>query len=190
MSCYSFSILGAWLLVANFVINSPNDPLDWTAETSYRGISNVYHHNRTGIKKSAMEEMRTHLSFTQMRFHCSKKQGHTFHVTTVANSVGEAVVQYFSGQTDEMPDSCHSFQKMEDDDSRLAVQCDRWGYDDTHYVGKWGHSQKPGQRRMYNHAAFIANEHHWHIVNGQWLCDDGSNLLAISPGDFWKIYVR
>ena len=31
--------------------------------------------------------------------HCSKQQGRTFHVTTAANSSGESVVQYFSGQT-------------------------------------------------------------------------------------------
>ena len=48
---------------------------------------------------NAVKELRKQLSFSQLRFHCSKQQGRTFHVTTVANSSGEAVVQYFSGQT-------------------------------------------------------------------------------------------
>ena len=138
-----------------------------------------------------MNELWTHLNFTQMRFHCSKQQGRTFHVTTIANSTGEAVVQYFSGQTDTLPSSCNSFQRMNDDNSQLAMKCDRWGNDGGHYVGKWGHYAKKGESRMYNHAAFVASKYHWVIVNGIWLCDDvGSNFLAISPGDFWKIYVR
>ncbi|KAL9956971.1 hypothetical protein ACROYT_G038542 [Oculina patagonica] len=94
---------GGWLLVANFVINSLSYLPDLIAETSYRGISN-HHNNRTGITKSAMNELRTQLNFTELRFHCSKQKRRTFHVTTVANTPGEAVVQYFSGQTDEMPD--------------------------------------------------------------------------------------
>ena len=50
------------------------------------------------VTKSATDELRAQLFFTQRIFHSSKQQGHTFHVTTVANSTGEAVVQYFSGQ--------------------------------------------------------------------------------------------
>ena len=84
-----------------------------------------------------MKELRTHLSFTQLRFHCSKQQGRTFHVTTVTNSSGEAVVQYFSGQTDVQPDACGSFVRMENDNSRLAGVCHQWGYQDgVHNVGK------------------------------------------------------
>ena len=44
------------------------------------------------LTKTAMNELRTHLSFTQLRFHCSKNNGRTFHVTTANNSAGEAVV--------------------------------------------------------------------------------------------------
>lgn len=53
---------------------------------------------------SAMNELRTHLAFTQLRFYRSKRQGRTFHVTTVTDSIGEAVVEYFSGQTDVQPE--------------------------------------------------------------------------------------
>ena len=138
-----------------------------------------------------MKKLRTYLSFTQLRFHCSKQQGRTFHVTTVANSTGEAVVQYFSGQTDVPPSSCNSFQTLDGDNSQLAKQCDKWGNDGAHYVGKWGHYLKQGQHRLYNHAAFIAYSYHWVIVNGNWLCDDDAQSnFVISPGDFWKIYVR
>ena len=96
--------------------------MSWDPETTYRGISN-YHNNRMAILLGAMKELRTHLSFTQLRFYCSKQQGRTFHVTTVANSTGEVVVQYFSGQTDVQPDACGSFVRMENDNSRLAGVC-------------------------------------------------------------------
>lgn len=73
-----------------------------------------------------MNELRTHLAFTQLRFYRSKRQGRTFHVTTVTDSIGEAVVEYFSGQTDVQPDSCDSFVTMENDNSRLAGECHLW----------------------------------------------------------------
>ena len=184
-------VTGGWLLVANLEMLSSKPPKKWTTETSYRGISN-FANNEMGIRLSAMRELRSHLSFTQLRFYCSKQQGRTFHVTTAANSSGEAVVQYFSGQTDVLPSSCYSFERMQGDNSRLASKCDRWGNDGSKYAGKWGHYKHRGERRMYNHAAFIPQEYYWVAVLGKWWCDDdnGSNLIAISPGDVWKVYVR
>ena len=61
------------------------------------------------LTKSAMKELRNHLHFNGIRFHCKKRGGRTFHITTAANSKGEAVVKYFSGETDVMPASCGSF---------------------------------------------------------------------------------
>jgi len=89
--------------------------------------------------ESAINELRTHLAFTQLRFHCSKQQGRTFHVITATNSSEEAVVQYFSGQKGVMPASCGSFKRMENDNSRLAQVCDQWRLQNhgVHKVGKW-----------------------------------------------------
>ena len=122
-------------------------------------------------------------AFTQLRFHCSKQQGRTFHVTTVANSTGEAVVQYFSGQTDAMPYACGSFVRMENDNSRLAGVCDKWGNENgADYVGKWG-SASEDDNRLYNHAAFAAGLYHWLLFPGdsRWECDD-----AFVWGVFWR----
>ena len=184
-----FLILGGWLLVSNLVIDSPSFP-QLSVETSYRGISN-YHNNKTFLKKSAMNELRTHLPFTQLRFHCSKQHhGRTFHVTTVANSTGEAVVQYFSGQTDVFPDACGSFVRMKNDDSLLAGVCDKWG--DEHgspFVGKWG-MEGIDEDRLYNHPAYAAGFYHWLVTPGgsRWECDDLE--VGLSSGDFWKVFVR
>ena len=138
-----------------------------------------------------MNELRTHLAFTQLRFHCSKHHGRTFHVTTLPNSAGDAVVQYFSGQTDAQPDACGSFVRMEDDNSRLAGVCNEWGEENGAYnEGKWGYHSD--EDRLYNHAAFKANSYHWLLTStpgGQrWECDDFQ--VGVSSGDFWKVFVR
>ena len=169
------------------MIDSPSSP-QMSVETSFRGISS-YHNNQTFLTKSAMNELRAHMPFTQLRFYCSKQQGRTFHVTTVANSTGEAVVQYFSGQTDVQPDTCGSFVRMENDDSALAQACDQWGWmGGAYYVNKWGHALD--RDRLYSHAAFVAYLYHWVLTPGgsRWECDDYK--VGVSSGDFWKVFVR
>ena len=181
-------ISGGWLLVSNAVLDGSSSTPQLSVETSYRGISN-YHNNQTFLTKSAMNELRTHLSFTQLRFHCSKQQGRTFHVTTVANSTGEAVVQYFSGQTDVQPNACGSFVRMENDNSKLAESCRQWGYNGVSYhIGKWGHGED--QNRLYFSSALVRNSYHWQLPPGdpRWECDD--YLVGVSSGDFWKVFVR
>ena len=147
------------------------------------------------LTKIAMNELRTHLSFTQLRFHCTKKYGRTFHVITSASSTGEAVVQYFSGQTDVQPASCGSYFRMENDNSRLAGVCQNWGLESGSYkVAKWG--AEFDQARLYDYPAFVEILYHWALNHkdysgGQakrWECDD--YLVGVTTGDFWKIYVR
>ncbi|XP_078347698.1 uncharacterized protein LOC144632831 isoform X2 [Oculina patagonica] len=173
---------GGWLLVSDLVIASSSSP-QLSEETSYRGIS-IYHNNKTFLTKSAMNKLKTHLPFTQLRFHCSKQQGRTFHVTTVANSTGEAVVQYFSGQTDVQPHACGSFVRMENDNSLLAGQCNKWHGNN----GKWGGGHD--EDRLYNHAAWVRGLYHWLLTPGgsRWECDDF--FVGVSSGDFWKVFVR
>ena len=161
----------------------------WTLNSSYRAISN-FSSNKMGITTKAMQDLRSHLNFTQLRFHCSKKQGRTFHVATVANSSGEAVVQYFSGQTNVVPNSCGSFQKMRGDNSELAAQCERWGHENRYYVGKWGKKNQKREERLYDRAAFVTKKYYWYLREDYWFCDDTTNDTISSPGDFWKIYVR
>ena len=134
------------------------------------------------LTKTAMNELRTHLSFTQLRFHCSKNNGRTFHVTTAANSTGEAVVQYFSGQTDVQPASCGSYVRMENDNSRLAGACQNWE------LAKWSYA-KSDEERLYSHPAWVPYSYHWELnYQKRWECDDF--FRSVTTGDFWKIYVR
>ena len=110
---FHFFFPGGWLLVSNVVVGNPSS-LWYSFESSYREISNC-HNKSLLLTIDAMKELRRHLSFTQLRFHCSKNKGRTLHLTTAANSSGEAVVQYFSGQTDANPKACGSFVRMKDD---------------------------------------------------------------------------
>ena len=180
-------ISGGWLLVSNMVIDSTAPPYQLSVETSYRAIDSC-HTNNMFLEKCAMNELRTHLNFTQLRFHCSKQLGRTFHVTTAANSTGEAVVQYFSGQTDVQPAACGSFVRMDNDDSKAAGLCHEWGFDGAYYVGKWGHRRT--QDRLYNHAIFVKSLSRWALYPGgqRWDCDDNGG--GGYSGNFWKVFVR
>ena len=159
-------------------------------EWSYHAISQ-YHRNNMFLAKTAMNELRTYLNFTQLRFHCSKRSKRTFHVTTATNSIGEAVVQYFSGQTDAQPYSCESFVRMEDDNSKLAKVCRQWGSGDfrKRYVGKWSSSYR-NDNRLYDHTVIVWWTYHWNIRPPQrrFDCDDLAH--TVSAGDFWKVFVR
>ncbi len=181
MTTESCLISGGWLLVSDIVIRSSSRP-QLSVETSYRGISN----SQMVLQKSAMNQLKTHLAFSQIRFYCRKQR--TFHVTTTRNSAGEAVVQYFSGQTDVMPAACGSFVRMNDDNSLLAGACSRWGWDGAYFVGKWGHRRD--QNRLYDHPAFVGGAYHWLIepTGSRWECDDWNS--GVTSGDFWKVFVR
>ncbi|KAL9957546.1 hypothetical protein ACROYT_G039187 [Oculina patagonica] len=178
---------GGWLLILNIVIEDSLSPTLNSPETSYRKIDS-YRNNRMIIANSALHELRAHLPFTQLRFHCNKQQGRTFHVTTVTNSTGEAVIQYYTGRTETMPAACGSFLRMADDNSYLSRDCAQWGRDaQGYYSAKWGHQ---GMRELYDHPAFIKSLYHWVTIPAQnrWECDDIQ--IAPSSGDFWKIFVR
>ena len=171
-------ISGGWLLISNVVIG-PTPPSQLPVKTSYRGITS----DQMVLTKTAMNELRTNLSFTQLRFHCSKNNGRTFHVTTAGNSTGEAVVQYFSGQTDAQPASCGSYVRMENDNSRMAGTCQQWGWS---MEGKWG--DRRDQERLYKFPAYIPGNY-WLTNPPDFRCDDGLSSPTAS-GDFWKVHVR
>ena len=163
-------------------------PTNLTIEKTYTGVSR-YRNNRLVLSPDGMRELRSRISFTQLRFHCRKEQhGRTFHVKTAANSSGEAVARFFAGVTDVFPKACGSFEKLKGDNSVLASRCAEWGMENgVYHVGKWGHE---GHKVLYMFSAFIKYYHHWITWpgNNRWQCDDMANNL--SGGDFWKIYVR
>ena len=139
------------------------------------------------LSKSAMTELRKHLNFTQIRFHCKKRGGRTFHITTAANSTDETAVKYLSGETDVIPASYSSFLIMCNDNSRLSRTCKDWGYEKgSKKIGKWGHDRD--QNRLYDHPAFVWAAYPWLLEpSGRWECDDYN--VGVSPGNYWKVFV-
>lgn len=136
-------ISGGWVLVINIEISSSTFIAGLTVQNSYRGIEN-YKNNVMALTNSAMNELCKILLVTELRFHCRKQMKRTFHVTTAFNKTGQAVVQYFCGQTDELPLSCDSFKVMRDDNSILARRCNDWGDDGAQtQVGTWGITSPP-----------------------------------------------
>ncbi|XP_068673169.1 uncharacterized protein [Montipora foliosa] len=174
---------GGWLLVYNVVIDSNSVPVRLTPEKTYRGISN-YNNNRMVLNPVAMKQLRSYMNYTQLRFRCSKPQGRTFHVTTIPNTFGEAVVSFFSNQTDVHPQACGSFKRMEDDNSYLAADCSKWGkVGKTYHVGKWGHGNR---RRLHNIPLFIRDKYYWANIPDRWECDD----FGTKENGNWMVFVR
>ena len=147
-----------------------------------------------------MKELRRLINFTQLRFHCKKqKPGRTIHIATVKNSSGEAVVQYFSGQTNALPIACGSFYKIKDDNSTLANKCQLWGKHTKYEVNKWGHEKDDSlgsdqnETRLFNHAMFVYHDVHWVVGhNERFECDDYNEhgTTADFSGGLWEIFVR
>ena len=95
-----------------------------------------------------------------------------------------------------MPDSCGSYLRMSDDNSKIAKTCNKWGrkYNDV-FVGKWGieyldrHQVGLPENRLFDHSVFVSHCCHWVLdYNNRWECDDVG--VGVSSGDFWKVFVR
>lgn len=82
--------------------------------------NSLFQCHKAFLTRSVINEVRTHLPFTQVRSYRRKRQSRNFHVTTVTNSIGKAVVEYFSCRTDVQHVASGSFVAMENDKSRLA----------------------------------------------------------------------
>ena len=179
---FHFFFPGGWLLVSNVVVGNLS-LLQFSEESSYHEISKC-HNKSLLLTTDAMKELRTHLSFTQLRFHCRKNKGRTFHLTTAANSSGEAVVQYFSGQTDASPKACGSFVRMKDDNSKLAADCNQWS----------GKTWVSGSGNKFRVVAYVNGKYHWLLEgSSRWECDDykyGAEYFGLSTGDFWRVFIR
>ena len=179
-------ISGGWLLIFNMVIDRSGSFPPLTTQDDYRKISD-FQNKALMLTNNALFELRKHLAFKQLRFHCYKPGVRTFHVVTIANSTGESVVRYFTGQVEEFPKASGSFTRLPGDNSLLALHPADWGYENGRYkVGKWSHQ---GRKALRDHAAFIQYSAHWLLWHSRWECDD-YNTPTPPVGTFWKIYVR
>ena len=140
------------------------------------------------LTNNALFELRKHLAFRQLRFHCYKPGVRTFHVVTIANSTGASVIRYFTGQVEELPKASGSFTRLPVDNSHLALDPAAWGYENGKFgAGKWSHQGIKAS--LWDHVAWIGGIAHWVLRSPRWECDD-SSFSTPPTGSFWKIYVR
>ena len=170
--------------------------MNWSLTNNYQQIEEYKNNKLVVLSAYGLRALGTKLPFKQLRFLCHKKiPGRTFDIATTTDSSGNQVVQYFTAQTSIFPESCGSYYRLSDDNSKLATQCARWGFQSKFFVGKWHHEHRAIANRLVDHTAFVASESHWLVEsNGRWECDDFKNTAAgdyvVSSGDFWKILVR
>ena len=125
-------------------------------------------------------DLRANMGFEQMRFYCYNKiPGEAFHVATKGNSLGEAVVQYFIGNTTTPPQACDLFSTFPDDNSTLFPKCADWG--PLQFPDIWGMSHRLVWRATPQENYFVA-------MCSDYFCEDFAKQGSI--GDKCKVYVR
>jgi hypothetical protein len=126
--------------------------------------------------------------FSQIRWRCRKVN--VDRVVDLAIDVGRDVVDFFTGQTNDLPSNVGRVLSLPEDTSLLGQKLPQWNYN-TGTFGD-GLSATRVEPRMSHVPMFVAAAHHW-FTGENWQkryeCDDFSTN-SFSMGDYWDIYVR
>ena len=127
------------------------------------------------------------MGFQQFRFYCRKATpGRVFHIMTKNTSLGEAVVQYFTGNTNVPPQACDSFTALPDDNSTLSGKCMEWGYPT---MNTWGKNATTRQNiKLYKKFVLWRTKSAVSMSRSDYFCDDLTKNGT--DGDTWEFYVR
>ena len=188
----SFICSGGWTLIRRVKLTdgSPPSKEQQVGLDDYKEQLKNYSSHDHVLKMKGFLDLRADMGFEQMRFYCHKKiPGKVFHVATKTNSLGEAVIQYFTGKTTNPPQACDSFSTFPDDNSTLSLKCAGWGnLQDTDI---WGIDKSYALSMSHRLVVWRATPQEPYVVamcNDNYFCEDYSEL--VSPGDEWKVYVR
>ena len=153
---------------------------------SYRMILPKYGSNNKLLMRNGFERLHKDMAFTQIRFYCFKKSpARVFHIMTNKNSTGTDVVKYFT-TSNVMPVGCGSFTRLPDDNSTLAVNCDKWGHPT---LNRWLHSDFHKDHRLFSRPMARRFESFYRIYGTMFYkCDDQEERLSLH--DTWKIFMR
>lgn len=186
-----FIISGGWTLIRRVkLINGSLPSKTQQVEViDYREQLKNYNSHDHVLKMKGFLDLRADMGFEQMRFYCHKKiPGKVFHVATKTNSLGEGVIQYFTGNSNNKPQACGSFSMFPDDNSTLSLKCAEWG--STSYPDSWGKNKT--SLNMWNRLVIwrSTTEETYMVAmcNNNYFCEDTAKQG--SPGDEWKVYVR
>ena len=76
--------------------------------------------------------------------------------------------------------SCGTFNRLPNDNSRIAKQCQNWRWRSDYDGNKW----------LMHHLMYIPFVSHWNIaVYERYECDDDRSS-KIWDGEYWEVYVR
>ena len=188
----SFFRSGGWTLVTRVQLTDGSLPSkeQQVPIWQYREQLQNYNSNNHVLTMKGFMNLRADLGFEQMRFYCHKKiPGKVFHVTTKTNPLGEAVIQYFTGNTTTPPRACDSFSTFPDDNSTLSRKCAEWGA--TKYSNSWGRNKTTILNMCHRLVVWKETPENIYVVamcNNDYFCEDTAKQG--SPGDEWKVYVR
>lgn len=191
---------GGWTLVKRVIFSGGFQPTNGEEiqTTDYRIQLSNYSSNLHLLVTEGLKNLRSDIGFQQFRFYCRKATpGRVFHITTKTTSIGEAVVQYFTGNTSVPPQACDSFTALPDDNSTLSGECMKWGHPTKNTWGKnawgknaWGeNATTPENIKMYKRLVLWKSEKHAVAMgHSDYFCDDLTK--DGSDGDTWEFYVR
>ena len=164
--------------------NSSNDSS--TESDSYRTILSAYTSNNQYLLRSGFNQLKQDMGFTQIRFYCFKNAtGRAFHIMTNEDTNGTNVVNFFT-TSDNIPVACGSFTRLPDDNSSLAVNCDKWGQPTKN---RWGHASKLTNDRLFVRPLTWSSTRFYRLKGGsRYQCDD--KTFPLSVGDIWQVFVR
>lgn len=188
----SFIRSGGWTLIRRVKLINGSLPSkeQQVVLKDYREQLKNYDSNDHVLEMKGFLDFRADMGFEQMRFYCHKKiPGKVFHVATETNSLGEAVIQYFTGNTTTLPHACDSFSTFPDDNSTLSLKCAEWG--GFGYSDIWGKNKTTSLSMWHRLVVWRATSEETYVVamcNNNYFCED--NKKQGSPGDEWKVYVR
>ena len=180
-------VSGGWLLISRFIMESLNSSNDSSTESdSYRTILPAYTSNNQYLLRSGFNQLKQDMGFTQIRFYCFKNAtGRAFHIMTNEYTNGTKVVNFFT-TSDNIPVACGSFTRLPDDNSSLAVNCDKWGQPTKN---RWGHASKLTNDRLFVRPLTWSSTRFYRLKGGsRYQCDDKTFPLSVI--DIWQVFVR
>ncbi|XP_031570575.1 uncharacterized protein LOC116304918 [Actinia tenebrosa] len=155
---YCETWFGGWTQIRDVTLTGPPTS-GFTLYTNYRKISNLGIYEF--VTQPGLLQLKQDMGFTQLRYYCRKASvGRVFHIMTAKNDSGYDVVRYMIEDASSPATACNSFIRLPDDQSLLAANCAKWGFQNGGTnTGTWGHSSYPGTWRPYKYVAFWSGTH-------------------------------
>ncbi|KAK3706683.1 hypothetical protein QZH41_010459 [Actinostola sp. cb2023] len=190
---------GGWTIVKRMILQSTSPPENTTRYSKYEVIAAALDTNKNTMPLgAAMLDILNKMGFHQIHFYCHKKSvGRVVSIMTKNNRAGQQVVHFFTNNTfakTTFPDACGSFDRLPEDTSILAQNCDKWGKDSSEQVqvDKWSYYRKNGAGRLSNRPIAM----HGATIHGfsnfkEFMCDDSFNSpQPFNAKDTWRVSVR